>query len=129
MLQDKRAVGCADHAEVLRSRFACQPSLSCFPFFRHLLPPYGGKWRKRPIYGNIPNYNSEQNREFAEYEKYIFHSSRFLSPYMGLFLSQRWSVFITVRSVFARVIKTAHCSFFRIFAHGIIRFGRLSVGY
>ena len=63
------------------------------------------------------------------YENYSFYSPRFLSPYMGLFLSQRWSVFIIVRSLFARVIKTAHCSFFRNFAHGIIRFGRLSAGY
>ena len=113
--QDKRAVGCADHAEVLRSRFACQPSLSCFLFFRHLLPPYGGKWRKRPIYGNIPNYNSEQNRGSKNYENYSFYNPRFLSPYMGLFLSQRWSVFIIVRSLFARVIKIAHCSFFSAF--------------
>ena len=63
------------------------------------------------------------------YENYSFYSPRFLSPYMGLFLSQRWSLFIIVRSLFARVIKIAHCSFFRTFAHGIIRFGRLSAGY
>ena len=62
------------------------------------------------------------------YENYSFYSPRFLSPYMGLFLLQRWSVFIIVRSLFARVIKIAHCSFFRTFAHGIIRFGRLSAG-
>ena len=129
MLQDKRAVGCADHAEVLRSRFACQPSLSCFPFFRHLLPPYGGKWRKRPIYGNIPNYNSEQNRGSKNYENYSFYNPRFLSPYMGLFLSQRWSVFITVWPFFARVIIIAHCSFFGLLRMAQIRFGRLSAGY
>ena len=63
------------------------------------------------------------------YENYSFYNPRFLSPYMGLFLSQRWSLFIIVRSLFARVIKIAHCSFFRTFAHGIIRFGRLSAGY
>ena len=49
------------------------------------------------------------------YENYSFYNPRFLSPYMGLFLSQRWSVFIIVRSLFARVIKTAHCSFFSDF--------------
>ena len=49
------------------------------------------------------------------YENYSFYNPRFLSPYMGLFLSQRWSVFIIVRSLFARVIKIAHCSFFSAF--------------
>ena len=110
--QDKRAVGCADHAEVLRSRFACQPSLSCFPFSATFCRRTEASGGSGPYMGIFRIIIRSKIGVSKNYENYSFYNPRFLSPYMGLFLSQRWSVFIIVRSFFARVIKIAHCSFF-----------------